>query len=146
MALDTQELIPALSPYRVGQGQFTAEIYHALSLVADTLQADTPGAELGALGKALLILHLFESRSGDLDKSGVSVLGQSWSKPGSVSTVKTSYWLLMEQMASAKAKTDRGTPLVERNDKVIAPLMRLDNASPIPSYDVDVDIYQGGES
>jgi len=143
MALDTMEYIPAFSPYRVGTGKLTAERYQVLSIAADELIVSTPGATLGNLGKALLILHLFESGEGNLDKSGMSVMGISWSKGSAEPTVKTSYWLLMEQMATGKRKVNRGTPLVERSDKNIPSIMRMDNKG-VPTYEVDADIYTGG--
>src|SRR5512137_1226254 len=103
MALEAIELIPALSPYRPGQGGLTTEIFGALEIVArailPTTTANVLAGDLRETAVAYIILHLYESRSGDLDKSSVNAMGYSYSRNGNVPPHKTSYWLAMEHLA-----------------------------------------------
>jgi hypothetical protein len=147
MALTAMELIPALSPYRVGEGNLTAEVFGLLEILARAILPSSPGSvlsgDLSETAVAYIVLHLFESRAGDLDKASVNALGYSYSRNGNVPAQKTSYWLSMEQLANLNTKQKRGTGgLIERADKTQLD-MRLDNAG-IPTYAVPDDTYTGG--
>lgn len=146
MALAAMELIPALSPYRVGTGGLTPEIYGALEIVArailPTTTANVLAGDLRETAVAYIILHLYDSRSGDLDKASVNAMGYSYSRNGNVPPQKTSYWLSMEHLAelSTEVTKMRGA-LIQRGD-ISNVDFRLDNAvmTPYPTTD---DTYTG---
>jgi len=147
MALTAMELIPALSPFRVGTGGMTAEIFGALEILARAILPTTTASglagDLSETAVAYIILHLYESRSGDLDKSSVNAMGYSYSRNGNVPPQKTSYWLAMEHLATlATEVTKMRGAMVQRGD-VSNVDFRIDNA-PMTPYPTTDDTYTGG--